>query len=623
MLSYKIPVNGEWFQFTHKELTDWETSNPKKFRFLKWRLMDMEKNGIAYVLPHGRKYTAEEQIIADGAARLPPCEYDPEKYKNDGEAFLSEREIDIQMLVALSQGGKTYCGAAWSILHLIPTDPDWVIFKENGVEYHEWEGPKEWVVASYSWSNVQTLWDTYRTLLPRDEIGVYAPGWGKYEGEEGQAKNKSFGDGRAKILELKCGSKIRFLCYSQPLAAWEGFYSDGAHFDEQVPKDKFISWSRSTQTRGDSTACCFTLTGYTLPDRPNDTGAVGWVCQEMYKRKNTRGLNVRRYHIGMDDIPDAIVSPNKKKQRFDEWANPDIKRTERDKKAAIARYYGCWEEGSGSIFDDFNRLVHVIEPLWDDDKVPRDYTLWRSIDYGGSDITCCLWFAVSPEGRIFCYRSYYEPNVRISESCKMIVQMSNNELVNDGMVEDPENNTIYCAFKEKIGATKGEIYYNTLLDKRSAHTTQNGSTLEELFAHNGIEITPACAQHDKIQIPRLKELLRINYDIPHVCLKDSEGRAIMGSPNLYFFAGRTEDVIDEIESCAKDPKDKNKVSKKSKVHAIDCSKYFASDEPQYFGDMVNEHKNAPENDNKEYLPEEHIWVERDTNNNKNMPYSNY
>ena len=58
----------------------------------------------------------------------------------------------------------------------------------------------------------------------------------------------------------------------------------------------------------------------------------------------------------------------------------------------------------------------------------------------------------------------------------------------------------------------------------------------------------------------------------------------MGAPRLYFFDSETITFVDEIESMERDRFDPAKLAKGCDDHAIDTGKYWASDDPRYFGD---------------------------------------
>jgi len=594
-VQYTIPIGGQWRTTSDKQIAGMHKNKRlvEDAITIEERIAKYEQNPLAFYLPHGYEWSSKERVIGTDAFSMPPSHYD-KKHGNDGRAFINDYTHDVAMLVAASQTGKTWAGTAYTGFRVCRCDPTWTCFTEHGITYPEWTGPKIWVVASYSWPNVTTLWNTYRNLLPRAELGQYAPNWGKYPGETGAAKNLTFGDGRPKSIDLVVsGSKLIFLCYSQALFMWEGFKAGGLHADEQIDKDKFVSWSRGTNTMGDYTPCCMTLTGYTLPERP-DTGAQGWVKRELYDGTNTRGKSVARYHMSIASVPEAIISKKKKKERWDEWANPAIMRTEKDERAAVARYWGGWEQGSGLLFEEWQRSVHVINPLWEDDKTPRNFTKWRVIDYGDTSVTCCLWFAVAPSGIAFLYRCYYEKGKLIADSAKDIIEMSHNKQVPIDQLVDERTGNVYDQYYEE---QCGEQIYTTLLDSRCCAKRQQGQTLEEIFGRYGLEVIPACGQTNQIQLPRFKDWLRVDYRQSHISKINPDGTPCAGGSRLYFFDGKAESVVMELESLQQDPIDPFKINRRQSHHSVDCLKYWASDDPQYFGDILKEESHEPTRSN--------------------------
>jgi len=580
-MEYKLPVYGQWEQFTDADIAKLRKSGKNKDADdLEHMITAYEQNPLSFFRPHGIPWCNQVRERAEGRVIFPLSEYSS-KYENDGAAFLNDWTNDVVMLLAPNQTGKTVLGTIFTALRVIKCEQHWSIFQDNHVQFHEWRGPKIWIVASYSWDNVTTVWNRYKTFLPRSELLRYSPQWGKYENERGSQKELNFGDGRPKSIQLGGGSKIVFLCYTQQQMHWEGFESDGLHADEQIPKEKFIGWSRSTTTRGDYTPVCMTMTGHVLPDRP-DTGAGGWLKHQMWDGYDTTGKSIGRYHLSIDSTPEVIIGKKKRKQLYDQWANPDKLRNEKDARAAVARYWGGWEEGSGLVFDEWDRNTHVIPPLWKDDKTPRDWTKWRVIDYGDNGVTCCSWWAVSPKQFAICYRILYERGMLISEVAKEVIHRSHNEQVDTGTKVREKTGLVYSIFKEE---QIGEVFYNSLLDSRSAAQDHQGPTLLELFSYYGLELTPACGQKNVIQIPRFKDWLAIDRSKPHITRKNKDGTPYMGAPRVYFFEGQTEYGVIEIESLERDKNDPSKIAARQDDHFCDTAKYWASDSPAYYGDI--------------------------------------
>ena len=86
---------------------------------------------------------------------------------------------------------------------------------------------------------------------------------------------------------------------------------------------------------------------------------------------------------------------------------------EREKKALL---YGDWNIFEGQYFSEFNPTLHVIEPF----EIPRSWRKYRTIDYG-LDRLCCLWIAVSPDGKSYVYREFCKSNLTISQAAAEIL----------------------------------------------------------------------------------------------------------------------------------------------------------------------------------------------------------
>ena len=190
---YKIPHNGKWFIYSELELIELSKTNKEEYNRIDKMIYEYQINPIAHFLPHG--------VIQEGQTL------------NDGQRLLNDYDHDLLLLQAGNQQGKSIAMSAFFVLRLIPTDPNWEIYKNHGIKYKEWAGPNILIAASYSWDNTRVLYDTYRQLLPRDELGVYSPYYGQFKGEDDKSKNLTFGVNSRTEIELECGSKIVFLCH--------------------------------------------------------------------------------------------------------------------------------------------------------------------------------------------------------------------------------------------------------------------------------------------------------------------------------------------------------------------------------------------------------------------------
>lgn len=77
------------------------------------------------------------------------------------------------------------------------------------------------------------------------------------------------------------------------------------------------------------------------------------------------------------------------------WALP---KQDRD-----AHLFGDWDSFVGQFFGEFSRRIHVVKPF----TIPSYWVRFCSFDWGFTSPACCLWHAISPEGRVYTYRELY------------------------------------------------------------------------------------------------------------------------------------------------------------------------------------------------------------------------
>lgn len=94
---------------------------------------------------------------------------------------------------------------------------------------------------------------------------------------------------------------------------------------------------------------------------------------------------------------------------------------EAEKKALL---YGDWDSFSGQVFTEWRndsshyhdrRYTHVIHPF----KIPKDWGLWCSMDWGYSRPFSIAWYAVDHERRLYRIREYYGSNGTPNMGVKM------------------------------------------------------------------------------------------------------------------------------------------------------------------------------------------------------------
>lgn len=115
---------------------------------------------------------------------------------------------------------------------------------------------------------------------------------------------------------------------------------------------------------------------------------------------------------------------------------------------------GEWDLFAGQFFTEWSQRAHVVNPF----PIPLSWFRFRSIDISGhAGVTSCHWYAVNNDGRVYCYREYYESGKDYDEHAKNICAMSTDE---DGLQEDYRYTVIDNSAFAKAGfsETPAEIY---------------------------------------------------------------------------------------------------------------------------------------------------------------------
>lgn len=141
---------------------------------------------------------------------------------------------------------------------------------------------------------------------------------------------------------------------------------------------------------------------------------------------------------------------------------------------------GKWTQAEGVIYDEYDPLVHLIDP----DQCPPFVNRYRVIDFGFTNPFVCQWWGEDSDGRLYRYREIYKTRRLVEDHTKQILALS-----------------------------EGESYVATLAD----HDAEDRATM----ARHGVTTT-AADKSVKDGIQAVKERLKVQPD---------------GKPRLYFVRG--------------------------------------------------------------------------------------
>lgn len=93
--------------------------------------------------------------------------------------------------------------------------------------------------------------------------------------------------------------------------------------------------------------------------------------------------------------------------------------------------YGDWNTSDGAMFSEFKRSVHVIAPF----DIPSSWIRFRAADWGYTQPAVCLWFAVSPDNKLYVYRELVTKKVIAEEFAQKVLEMEEGERIRYGVMD--------------------------------------------------------------------------------------------------------------------------------------------------------------------------------------------
>lgn len=111
---------------------------------------------------------------------------------------------------------------------------------------------------------------------------------------------------------------------------------------------------------------------------------------------------------------------------FDEHGNPTpegeryMKRLDNLTGVRKARLrYGQWVGAEGTIYDEYDAAVHLIDPF----PIPDSWPRYWSIDWGTTNPFVCQMWAEDPDGRLYLYREFYRTGRTVDQHVEDILDV--------------------------------------------------------------------------------------------------------------------------------------------------------------------------------------------------------
>lgn len=88
----------------------------------------------------------------------------------------------------------------------------------------------------------------------------------------------------------------------------------------------------------------------------------------------------------------------------------------------LARYrYGIWAAAEGTVYEDsFDRARNVIDSF----PIPPEWPRYLAVDFGYTNPFVCQWYALDPDGKLYCYREIYKTKTLVEDHAKQIKHVS-------------------------------------------------------------------------------------------------------------------------------------------------------------------------------------------------------
>lgn len=509
------------------------------------------------------------------------CPHGDFKYGTDcgfqlvsSQYYINDDVKTFYMNVSPNQVGKTCHAIVKKVLRIVPNDKTWPLFKDNGIYYRPWEGPKTLVVLGYDKGQIiDVLWPELQKWIPDEELGEY----------------RSFANGGTKSpawqynprVNLKCGSRIIFLTYEMKPSVCAGVKAKEVLADEQMPLAFFNELDQRGRTLG-GINWDVSFTPHRVAGRA-DTGAESWLY-DMWMGKNTRGHDIGRFRITVDEVPDHIYSKEQKELAYRQWI--EIPRQTGDEEAireGEARYYGLFQRPQGLFYPEVQPDIHFIDWGFEDIK-DKAVTFYRSIDYGYANPTACGYWAVFSTGEYFLYDLYYVRAMDAIPHAKAIIERSGNKLIENKKFLDKVTQIEYKTFTEEFSAVR---FRQTWLDWHCFKQQGGaGQSISFFFNIGGLKVSPSTKLDQEQRAQALRSFLRIDPNRRHLVTGEK------GAPRMYI-SKRCEKWIWEWERLVFESRRVSDMSQNQKEthvdkndHAIDQTEYMACSGARYIPDFV-------------------------------------
>ena len=234
-----------------------------------------------------------------------------------------------------------------------------------------------------------------------------------------------FGGEKPEFFEYRTGTRIYVNGVDKPQNLLSDFFD--AAFVNQCELLPFEAWDELTARVSEraGTMPIAMLMGDCNPNAPHH-----WI------RDQTKDGKLEYFRMSFLDNPEIIEQGSARLQQFkiDFENNPDpkfldrimdlfsesgLRRVEKLKNLDGLRFkrgfLGLWASGEGLVFEDFEPETHVV-----DISIMPNWRRYLSVDWGFRNPASVIWWALSPDDRLYAYKEIYKTRLTKPDLIQLI-----------------------------------------------------------------------------------------------------------------------------------------------------------------------------------------------------------
>ena len=286
-----------------------------------------------------------------------------------------------------------------------------------------------WLAIKYAGSRMtfvhRSLNRVYRNIVPSYEkfLGYKPPS--RDDPNAAEREVTRFGGERPEFFEYQNGTRIYMNGLDKPQNLLSDFFDAGfVNQAELVPFDAFDELTARVSERA-GTMPIATLVGDCNPSVPHH-----WIRQQSKDKK------LKYFKMSFLDNPEIINQWSPKlpafKRAFENTPDPELlekimhkftesglRRVDKLKNLEGLRFkrgfLGHWASGEGLVFQKFDPEIHIV-----DTTVMPNWKRYLSVDWGTRNPASVIWWALSPDDRLYAYKEIYKTDLSKPELIQMI-----------------------------------------------------------------------------------------------------------------------------------------------------------------------------------------------------------